>query len=110
MGPAEVSCWSIMGVIWDTFEATTVGIGDAAEVRVGYHLGKDDPNMARISSYKSIYMGVIISILITSIFFMIGNDLATFFTNDIVLAKMINEIVPFVGIGNITMTFGMVCW
>jgi len=110
MGPAEVTTWSILGTIWDTFEATTEGIGDAAEVRVAYHLGKGNPNMARLSSYKSVYIGVVISFIITSIFFMIGYDLPTLFTNDTTLILMINQLLPFIGIGNICMTFGLVCW
>ena len=39
MGPAEVTTWSILGATWDTSEATTEGVGDAADVNVACHLG-----------------------------------------------------------------------
>jgi len=110
MGPAEVATWSLMGTVWDAFESATAGISDAAEVRVAYHLGKGNPETARISAYKSIYISVIISILITSIFLMIGQDLPLIFTNDPTLIQMINSLIPYIGLGNISLTYGMVCW
>jgi len=110
MGPAEVATWSLMGTVWDAFESATAGISDAAEVRVAYHLGKGNPETARISAYKSIYISVIISILITSIFLMIGQNLPLIFTNDPTLIQMINSLIPYVGLGNISLTYGMVCW
>eukprot|EP00978_Attheya_sp_CCMP212_P044549 scaffold314083_cov51-Attheya_sp.AAC.1 len=110
MGPAEVATWAIVGSIWDTFEASTEGIGDAAEIRSAYHLGKGNPEMARISSHKSLLLGMIFAFLITSVFFIIGDDIATWFTKDTTLQIMITDLIPLVGIGNITMTFGMICW
>jgi Na+-driven multidrug efflux pump len=110
MGPAEVATWAIVGSVWDIFEASTEGIGDAAEIRSAYHLGKGNPEMARLSSYKSLLLGMIFSFLITSVFFIIGDDIAAWFTKDLTLQLMITELIPLVGIGNITMTFGMICW
>lgn len=110
LGPAEVATWAILGSIWDTFEASTEGIGDASEVRCAYHLGKGSPEMARRSSYKSILLGIIFSVFVTSVFFIMGDDLPTWFTSDPTLQHMISELIPLVGVGNITMTFGMVCW
>lgn len=110
LGAAEVAAWSVLGSIWETFEAATEGIGDAAEVRVAYHLGKANPEMAYISAQKSILVGVLFSCFITSIFFIIGENLAGFFTTDEVLQYMVNDAVPLIGLGNITMTYGMVCW
>lgn len=110
LGPAEVSAWAILGYIWETFEASTEGIGDGAEVRVAYHLGKGNPEMAYISSQKSLLLGTIFACFITSVFFIIGDTLPIWFTTDPVLQHMIKDLIPLVGIGNITMTFGMMCW
>jgi len=110
MGPAEVATLAILGNIWDTFEAVTEGMGDAAEIRCAYHLGKGDPKMARISSHKSIFFGMAFALIVTSIFFLIGDRIGGWFTNDRTLQRLILELVPLVGIGNITMAAGMICW
>jgi MATE family multidrug resistance protein len=110
LGPAEVATWAILGSIWDIFEASTEGIGDAAEVRCAHHLGKGNPEMAKTSSYKSILFATILSGFVSIIFFSLSNELPRWFTTDPTLQRMISELVPLVGIGNVTMTFGMVCW
>jgi len=110
LGPAEVSAWAILGYIWETFEASTEGIGDAAEVRVAFHLGKGNPEMARISSQKSMLLGTIFGTFLTSLFFIIGDTLPTWFTDDVTLQEMIRSLLPMIGIGNVTMTFGFMCW
>jgi hypothetical protein len=110
LGPAEVATWAILGSIWDIFEASTEGIGDAAEVRCAHHLGKGNPEMAKTSSYKSILFATILSLIVSIIFFSLSNELPRWFTTDPTLQRMIKELIPLVGIGNITMTFGMVCW
>jgi Na+-driven multidrug efflux pump len=110
LGPAEVATWALLGSIWDIFESSTEGIGDAAEVRCAYHLGTGNPYMAKISSYKSLLLGIIMSLFVTSIFFILGDSLPAWFTSDPTLQRMIAELIPLVGVGNCTMTFGMVCW
>ena len=110
MGPAEVAAWAVLGSIWDTFEASTEAIGDSAEVRVGYHLGKGNPSMARTSAYKSLLCGTSTGIIISLVLLSIQNNLSTWFTDDETIQKMIKSIIPFIALGNITMTFGMVCW
>jgi len=110
MGPAEVTTWSIMGTVWETFEASTEGIGDGGEIRVAYHLGKGNPTMARVSAYKSLLIGTIFGFFITAIFFIMGDDMPTWLTVDPTLQNMVGDLIPLVGLGNITMTFGMVCW
>jgi len=110
MGPAEVATWAILGSLWETFEATTEGMGDASEIRVAYHLGKNRPDIARLSSYKSLLFGMLLGVTLTSLFFICGDDLPKWFTTDPTIQKMITDLIPLVGFGNITMTFGMVCW
>lgn len=110
LGPAEVATWGILGSIWELFEASTEGLGEAAAIRVAYHLGKGNPIMARVSSYKSMLLSTLLSVFITSVFFMCGQNLPTWFTSDPTLQHMLNDLIPLVGFGNITMTAGMVCW
>ena len=110
LGPAEVASWALLGTIWELFEASTEGMGDAAAVRVAYHLGKGNPEMARKSSYKSLLLCFVASIFITSFFFLCGYDLPTWFSTDETIQRMIADLIPLVGLGNITMSFGMVCW
>jgi len=110
MGPAEVAAWGILGTIWDTFEASTEAIGDSAEVRVGYHLGKGDIDMAKTSAHKSLLWGTCIGLVSTIMLFALGNQMSTWFTKDELLQNMIRSVIPFIGLGNVTMTFGMLCW
>jgi len=110
LGPAEVTTWALLGSLWETFEATTEGLGDAAAVRISLHLGKGRPEMARISCYKCLLISVLFSLFITSIIFMCGDNLATWFTKDATLQNMLAELLPLVGLGNVTMTFGMTAW
>jgi MATE family multidrug resistance protein len=110
LGPAEVATWAILGSIWDIFEASTEGIGDAAEVRCAHHLGKGNPKMAKTSSYKSILFATSLSVVVTAIFFILGPFFPAWFTTDPILQRMLRDLVPLVGIGNVTMTFGMVSW
>ena len=99
LGPAEAASWATLSFVWDTFEATTEGIGDAAEVRCAYHLGKNRPDMAKRSSYKSIHLAAIVAFLATSIFLIMGEDLPTWLTSDPTLQHMLAQQIPLVGIG-----------
>ena len=63
LGPAEAAAWAALGFVWDVFESTTEAFGDAGEVRVSYQLGKGRPQLARLSSYKCMFMGLTMSIV-----------------------------------------------
>eukprot|EP00591_Stephanopyxis_turris_P011237 CAMPEP_0195526380 /NCGR_PEP_ID=MMETSP0794_2-20130614/27418_1 /TAXON_ID=515487 /ORGANISM="Stephanopyxis turris, Strain CCMP 815" /LENGTH=309 /DNA_ID=CAMNT_0040657051 /DNA_START=140 /DNA_END=1069 /DNA_ORIENTATION=- len=111
LGPAEVTTWAVLGTIWETFEATTEGLGEAAAVRVSYHLGKGNHHMAKVSTYKCLLASTIFALFTTSIFFMLGENLAIwFFAEDATLQNLLVELIPLVGLGNVTMTFGMEAW
>ena len=110
MGPAEVVAWTTMGTIWGVFESATQGLGDAGEVRVGLHLGKGNPDLAKQAAYKCIYMSIVYALIITSIFFMVGDYLPAFLTTDETLILLMKQMIPYIGIGNITMTFGLASW
>ena len=110
LGTAEVTTWGIVGSIWDTLEALTEGFGDAGEIRVAYHLGAARPAEARLSSYKSIVVSIICSTLITSVMWIFGESLATWMTPDPTLQRLIIEVLPLMGIGNIALATGTVSW
>ena len=110
LGQAEASTWAILGFVWDVFEATTEAIGDASEVRVAYQLGKGRPDMAKLSAYKSIFIASIVTFSVTAVFLSLRDVLPTWLTDDRTLRYMLAELIPLVGLGNITMNMGMVCW
>lgn len=110
LGPAEVIAWALLGVVWNVLEASTEGIGEAAAVRVAYHLGTGNPNKAMLSSYKSCFVAVVQALLVTSVLFMIGKNLATWLTTDVTLQNMVNDVIPLVGLGNIVMSYALICW
>ena len=110
LGPAEVASWLLLGNIWEVFEVTTEAIGDTAEVRVGYHLGRGNPEMAQFSANKTLLWGTCASFFVTVIFFSIGDHVAIWFTTDETIQQMVRMAIPYISIGNVTMTFGMLCW
>lgn len=99
LGPAEAASWAILSFVWDTFEATTEGIGDAAEVRCAYHLGKNRPDRAKRSSYKSIHLAAILALIATAIVLLMRDDIPTWLTSDPTLQHMLAQQIPLIGIG-----------
>lgn len=110
LGEAEVAAWGLLESLWDFFEAATGGLGEAASIRVAYHLGNGNVNMAKMSSYKSLFMGVSLSFFMTALLFMMGDDLTKWLTPDRTLQIMLNELIPMIGMANVFMIFGMVAW
>lgn len=66
--------------------------------------------MAKISSYKSSLYGMILAFGFTAVFFICGENIPIWFTNDPTLQHFISDLLPLVGIGNLTLTFGMLAW
>ena len=88
----------------------TEAVADASEVRCAFLLGSGQPEKAKRSAYKSIFMGVFLSLFLTSIAFILGEDMATWFTNDPALQHIIADLLPLFGIGNMTLTVGTISW
>lgn len=99
LGPAEAASWAILSFLWDTFEATTQGIGGAAEIRCAYHLGKNRPDRAKRSSYKSIHLSAILALIATAIVLLLRDDIPTWLTSDPTLQDMLAQQIPLIGIG-----------
>lgn len=110
LGPAEVAGWAFIGSLWSIFDSTTEGIGDAAEIRVSYHLGNNHPSLAKLSAYKTLYLGLLVSSIISGVLFAVSDRIPAWFTPDETLQGMIADVLPYIGIGNISLTFGLLCW
>lgn len=105
-----MTAWGIAGTIWDTLETLTEGFGDAGEIRVAYHLGSGMPAKARLASYKVIMIAVVFATTFTAVMWIVGEDLAKLMTPDPTLQRLIIEVIPLMGIGNIALTGGSVSW
>ena len=110
LGPAEVATWGLLGTLWDALEIVTEAVADAGEVRTAFLLGAGKPVEAKLSSYKSLYLGTMVSILITGIMFIAGDSIPTWLTNDPTLQRMTAELIPLFGIGNIALSIGTLSW
>jgi multidrug resistance protein, MATE family len=110
LGPAEVAAWSLLGTLWSAVEALTAAIGDAAEVRCSFLLGCGKPTHAQVSAYKSMLISTIVSLLATSILFILGEDVALWMTGDPVLQRLMIDLLPLLGLGNMMMTVGTTSW
>jgi Na+-driven multidrug efflux pump len=101
LGPAEVVSWAMLGYIWSMLKYTSDGIVDAAEGRCALYLVTDQPEYARHSAHKSMFLGLVFSTLTTSVLFIAGMDLAEWITQDATLRRLLIETFPLIGIGNI---------
>jgi Na+-driven multidrug efflux pump len=106
LGPAEVATWGLLGTLWDALELITEAVADAGEVRTAFLLGAGRPGQAKLSSFKTLYLGVSASIFITACMFIAGEDIPTWLTNDPTLQRMTAELIPLFGIGNIALSIG----
>lgn len=99
-----------MGSVWEAFESATGGFAEAGSIRVANHLGRGDIENAKKSSWKTLLISTMLALVITSILLICGDSLSTWFTNDNTLQRMLNDLIPLIGIGNILMVYGMVSW
>lgn len=66
--------------------------------------------MARLLSYKAIFVSVVQSLFVTSYLYIIGKNLATWLTTDLTLQRIFNNVLTLVGLGNIVMSYWMISW
>ena len=55
-------------------------------------------------------IGSVSSICVSVLFFALQDVVPKWFTSDTTLQELLRELVPFVGVANLTMMFGMNCW
>ena len=99
-----------MGTLWDVLETVTESVADACEVRVAMLLGAGRPEKARMSANKGAYVGIFLALFLTSGLFVLGDDIPTWLTSDPTLQRMISELIPLFGIGNVALTIGTIAW
>jgi len=109
-GPAQVGAWGLLGTLWETFESFTEGIGEASVIRVAFFLGKGDPRCAKVSGYRSAMLGTVVACMVTSIFWIFGEEIPRLFSSDPLVQQTMLDSIPLMGIGNLSMVTGMVCW
>lgn len=110
LGGAEVATWALMGVIWEIFEASTEGLGEAAAIRVSFLLSENCPDLAQRLAHKSVLLGMIASLVVTSVFLMIGPNLSVALTRDAAIQGMFNGLVGTTGLANVAMSLSQVYW
>lgn len=110
LGPSAVVAWGILGTLWDVFEQITEALGDAAEVRCAYLLGAGFPERAQMTAYKTIFVGSLLSGLISSFIFTAGDYIPLWLTNDEILQVAIESMMPFFALGIMALTLGNLCW
>jgi Na+-driven multidrug efflux pump len=86
------------------------GLAEAAEVRVAYHMGNGRPDRAKKCAYKSILLGFQIAVFSTGALYILAEYIPKWITPDPTLQKMIYEVLPLLGIGQIAMSLGIMCW
>lgn len=108
LGPAEMVAWAMLGYLWSILKYISDGFADAAESRSALHLVLNEPNLARVSAGKSHFLGFFSSILVTSVIFLIGMELSKAMSPDPTLQRLVIEIFPQLGIGNVVQASGVV--
>lgn len=91
-------------------EMVTEAVSDVAEVRVGKLMGAGRPEKAKLSAYKTIYLAIFVATSFTSVLFILGDNIPSWMTTDATLQRMIIELIPLFGIGNIALALGTQAW
>lgn len=107
---AEVAAWGLMGYLWNAFETITDGFGDAAEVRVGFRMGSGQVRLAKLATDKALFVSLTSAIYATGLLFVLASYIPKWLTPEPTLQRMIFDIIPLIGFGQILMVWGMVAW
>ena len=73
-------------------------------------MGAGQPDTAKFVAEKAIYLGIVVAIFVTGFLFVIAEYLPVWLTPDPTLQKMIFEILPLMGFGNLLNINATVCW
>lgn len=105
-----VTTWVMMGVIWEIFAGLSEGLGEAASVRVSFHLARGMPTEAKKLSNKIAYIAFVLVLGVTSMFLMAGPNIAVALTTDSTIQHLFTQLVGLTGLANVSMTFAQVYW
>jgi len=109
-GPAEVAIWGLVGMLWDFADDIVTAVSDASKVRIAYLLGSGLPEQAKYSSEKSLFMGVVVSILMSMSLGVLQSIIPKWMTNDLTLQRLLGEMIPMVCLAVVLLSFGSICW
>ncbi len=110
MGESYVAAWGVIGTIWGILEYATDCVASAGEIRVAKLLGNGNPRLAKLSSYKCMFLGNFYASLM-SIGFLYGMPyIPAWFSDDEFLNSLVANVLPYCAIGNLTLTMGSLSW
>ncbi len=101
---------SLQHLFSNHFLCSLDGWGDAAEVRVGFRMGAGQVRQAKSSTWKALYVAFSVALYSTGLLFVFAMYAPGWLTPDKTLQKMIFDVIPLVGFGQIWMVSGMVAW
>mmetsp|Transcript_26954 Transcript_26954/g.39863 ORF Transcript_26954/g.39863 Transcript_26954/m.39863 type:complete len:863 (+) Transcript_26954:447-3035(+) len=111
LGPAEVATWAMSGTLWKLLEISTEGFGEAASIRVAYHLGTPGQEpLARLASQKALLVTTLQSLLLSSVLLMAGPQIARLLAPDVTLRKLFNELMTTLALANLVLHAAMTFW
>jgi hypothetical protein len=86
------------------------GLAEAAEVRISYHMGNGRPDRAKSCAYKCILLGFQIAVFSTGLLYILAEYIPKWITPDPTLQKLMFDVIPLIGIGQIAMNLGILSW
>ena len=110
LGPTAVVAWSILRLLWNAIELVADAFGDAAEVRCAYLLTTVEPNRARYTAYKTVFVGLLTAGFLSSFVFVAGDHIPGWLTNDTSLQLTMQELMPLFALGIPALTLSNQCW
>jgi len=109
-GPAEVAIWGLVGKLWDFADNIVIAVSDASKVRCAQLLGSGLPEQAKYSSEKSLFIGVVVSIVLSVSLGALRSVIPRWLTNDFTLQRLLGDTIPLVCLAVATLSFGSICW
>ena len=105
-----VATWSLMGILWEILEASTDGVGESAAKRVAFHLAEKAPSRAKLLARKAVFLVMVETLCVMSIFLMAGPNISVAFTKDATLQHLLNLLIGMTGLAYIAMSFAQISW
>ena len=100
----------LIDLVLNRHVSTAEGIASAAEVRVGFRLGQNRPDIAKFCAFKAMYLGVMVSVFVTTLLFILSPYIPGWLSPDPTLQRMVFDVIPLIGFGQVIMSVGAVSW
>ncbi|KAE9395988.1 mate-domain-containing protein [Gymnopus androsaceus JB14] len=112
LGPKALAAQSVLLVSCSTTFQAPFALGVATSVRIGQLLGLAQPRLAKLAAYAAIFLGLAISLVFSTIFWVWRRKWAYLFNNDEDVAVMVASVLPLVALfqvfdGNAGITGGI---